>query len=480
MSYNTLLYIIYTCGYLFTLGLVLIALKRKKEPVSALAWILAIILLPYIGAIIFILFGNNHIQRPLSRKRHQRSHFHTLFPFPGKNPTPLPLGVSSEYWAPLSDLVSRITDLPVTGGNEVSLYYDGRAAYEAMFQSIDAAQKDVCFQSYIFQNDRIGQQFIERLAAKSRQGVKVRLLYDAIGSRHLRRGTLHPLLKAGGRVVPFLPVNIFRRRIQINLRNHRKILIVDGKVGFLGGLNVGREYIGEDPSLGFWRDTHLRITGPAVKSLTCVFAEDWNFATKERMPYEEETSPQNLAAGEHVLQIITGGPDQHVNAIREWYYTVASRARHRLWISTPYFIPDETMIDGLRMAANMGVDVRLLTQGRPPDKWIPYLAARYYWDDMLEAGVRIWRYKKGMFHSKVILVDGILASVGTANLNIRSLHLDFEVNCLIYSPALIAELEKQFLQDLEDSRDVVPQEFRRRSGWVQAVENACRLFSPVL
>jgi len=480
MSYNTILYIIYLCGYLFTLGLVLTALKRKREPVSALAWVLAIIFLPYIGAIVFILFGNNHIERPLTRKRRHRSDFHTFYPTPSRKQGVFPEGVTSEYWSPLCELMTRITDLPPTSGNDISLYYEGKAAYQAMFKAIDAATSSIYLQTYILENDEVGIQFIERLAGKAQHGIQVKLLYDAIGSRTLPGAALHPILKAGGKVAPFLPLNIFRRRLQINLRNHRKILIVDGKTGFVGGMNIGKEYIGGDPSLGFWRDTHLRIQGPAVRSLTYVFAEDWHFATGEQLSYDEEIPQEPPAGGDHVVQVIAGGPDQKVNAIREWYYTVASRARHRLWISTPYFIPDETMIDGLRIAANMGVDVRLLTQGQPPDKWIPYLAARYYWEDMLRAGVRIWRYKKGMFHAKVLLVDSVLASVGTANFNIRSLQLDFEVNCLIYSPSLILELDRQFLRDLDDAGEVDREKFSRRSNWIHAAENACRLFSPVL
>lgn len=472
--------IISVCGYLITLGLVLTALKRKREPVSALAWILAIIFLPFLGALAFILFGNNHIHRPLKRKKRQRQRFHTLCATPSKCAATYPAGALSEYWSPLRELMTRLTNIPATSGNKVSLFYEGSDAYKAMYQAIDSAKKYIYLQSYIFQNDHVGKQFIECLTAKAKQGVKVRLLYDAIGSHKLPKSTLAPLTQAGGKAAPFLPINILRRRIQVNLRNHRKILVVDGKTGFVGGMNIGKEYLGEDPDLGYWRDTHLRIQGPAVSNLAYIFAEDWDFAAQESLDSGEESFADVSLSEGHALQIISGGPDQDVNAIREWYYTVAARARQRLWISTPYYIPDETMIDGLRMAANMGVDVRLLTQGQPPDQWIPYLAARYYWEEMLASGVRIWRYNKGMFHAKVILADGLLASVGTANFNIRSLHLDFEVNCLIYSPVLIAELENRFLQDLADSEEVRAEIFRKRSGWIHAAENACRLFSPVL
>lgn len=478
MDLTFISYIFYITVYLIALLLIIRVLEIKRAPVAALAWILAIIFLPYFGALIFLLFGNNHIERPLARKKREREDFRGRKPSTWKV-TDFESPRDMKEWMPLVNLMSRVSGFAPTTGNNIELYTDGIEGYRSMFEAIDEAERFICFQTYIFRNDHIGEKFISHLAEKANSGVKVRLLYDAIGSQWLKKSMLVPLTKAGGMAVPFLPVNILRRKFQINLRNHRKIMVIDGKVGFTGGLNVGKEHVGENPRYGSWRDTHLRLEGPSVRGLAYVFAEDWHFATGEDLHGELETESP-VKSGDHEIQVISGGPDQHINPIKEWYYTVAARARKRLWITTPYFIPDETMIDGLRMASLMGVDVRLLTQGTPPDQWITYMAARYYWQDMLEAGVRIWQYGEGMLHSKVILVDGIMASVGTANFDNRSLKLDFEVNCLIYSVEVIEDLEEQFRKDLGASREVSFKEFQKRSILKQAAENGCRLFSPLL
>ena len=471
-------YVLTIGTYLITLLLVISVLKRKKEPVSALAWILAIVFLPYLGALIFILFGYTHIERPLSRKKFQRKHFRRKSHFSDNLDQSEKIGM--KRWESLTRLMTDICGFPVSGGNGVELYTEGRSTYAAMFEAIDQAEKEICLQTYILKNDKVGKNFIRRLARKAQQGVQIKLIYDAIGSHGLPKRFLRPLLNAGGKAYPFLPVNILRRRFQVNLRNHRKLLITDGKVGFVGGLNIGKEYIGEEPARGFWRDTHMRIIGPAVKSLLYVFAEDWNFASGEEFDTEGYNPDRDSREGGTLLQVVNGGPDQKHKAIQKWYHAATSRARKKLWIATPYFIPDETLVDGLRTAALMGVDVRLLTQGYPPEQWLTYFAARYYWEDMLDAGVRIWQYNKGMLHAKVFLVDGELASVGTANFDIRSLELDFEVNCVIFSRGIIKDLEEQFSRDLEDSAEVKKEEFEKRNGWVQAAENACRLFSPLL
>jgi cardiolipin synthase len=313
----------------------------------------------------------------------------------------------------------------------------------------------------------------------------VRLLYDAMGSHQLGHGRLRALLEAGGLSSVFLPVNLFRRRLQINMRNHRKITVVDGDVGFVGGLNVGDEYLHKDPSFGFWRDTHLRVRGPAVADLQRIFAEDWNFASGERLtdPNDPESEKAYYhpteVGGPYLAQVIDSGPDRELKGIREIYFAAIGNARRRVWIASPYFVPDAGLRDALRHAGYLGLDVRLLCQFRP-DKWIPQYAAQYYWGDMLDAGVKVYQYTRGMMHSKVVLVDDDWASVGTANLDNRSLHLNFEVNCLIYSRQAVTELEEAFLHDLQTAIRLERGAYARRPFASRLVENACRLLSPVL
>jgi cardiolipin synthase len=286
------------------------------------------------------------------------------------------------------------------------------------------------------------------------------------------------LLAAGGKCREFLPLNPLRRRIQINMRDHRKITVVDGRVAFTGGLNIGDEYLGKNPRYGFWRDTHLRLEGPAVAELQRVFIEGWDFAAEEDLRGPSYFPPA-VASGPHPVQVIPSGPDMELKSIRQIYFAAVLRARRRLWIASPYFVPDGGLRDALCLAGYLGIDVRLLCQFHP-DKWIPFFAGRYYWADVLQAGVKVYQYVHGMMHSKVVLVDGEWASVGTANLDNRSLYLNFEVNCLIYSPPAVAELEKAFQRDLTDSIQVEPSAFSRRPLPARLVENACRLLSPVL
>jgi cardiolipin synthase len=262
------------------------------------------------------------------------------------------------------------------------------------------------------------------------------------------------------------------------MRNHRKITVVDGAVGFVGGLNIGDEYLGKVQRFGFWRDTHLRMEGPAVSDLQRIFLEDWDFASGEHLSDPKYFAPK-ANCGPYPVQVIDSGPDRELKGIREMYFAAILQAKERVWIASPYFVPDAGLRDALRLAGYLGIDVRLLCQYHP-DKLIPQFAARYYWTEMLEAGVKIYQYTKGMMHAKVVLVDGEWASVGTANLDNRSLHLNFEVNCLIYSPQAVAELEASFLRDLETAIRLDRGVYARRPFSGRLLENACRLLSPVL
>jgi len=455
-------------------------LTVKKEATSAVAWCLLVFFLPIFGTLFFVLFGYQHIRWPLRRKQRHKQDFRSNRPSSRQEATP---GEGEEVvpetpWRGMAQLAQRFGAFPVTSDNEVSFYYEGRPAFDAMLEAIRSARQHIHLETFIFQHDAAGQIFLEALAQKARDGLEVRLLYDAMGSYRIHRRTLQPLRDAGGQASAFLPINPLRRRIQVNMRNHRKILVVDGRIAFTGGLNIGDEYLGKNARFGFWRDTHLRVHGSAVAGLQYVFLEDWDFAAGERLhgpPY----FPESEAKGDHQVQVIHSGPEQEPNSIREIYFAATQRARQRLWIASPYYVPDAGLRDALCLAGYLGLDVRLLCQYHP-DKWVPFFAGRYYWGDVLDAGVKVYQYTKGMMHSKLVLVDGEWASVGTANLDNRSLHLNFEVNCLIYSPAAVADLEKAFVDDLGVSIRLQQDVFAQRPFAGRLVENACRLLSPIL
>jgi cardiolipin synthase len=469
-------------------------LMTKEEATSAVAWCLAILFLPLLGALLFCLFGYQHVRQPLARKRQHRERYQAQRQSArqeNENSLSALLVATQQESAAmawqeaLARLALRFDGWPLTTGNQVALYADGASAYQAMQQAIAQARHHVHLETFILQPDAAGQEFLSLLTQKARAGVEVRLLYDAMGSLRLRPRHVQALRDAGGKVSAFLPVNPLRRRFQVNLRNHRKILVVDGCVGFVGGLNIGEEYLGRVPRFGFWRDAHVRLEGPAVHQLQGVFAEDWNFATGEyldnadnrpaRMPYFPDCPP----AGDVPVQIVHSGPDQDLKTIREIYLAAILRARQRVWIASPYFVPDAGLRDALRLAAYLGIDVRFLGLFQP-DKWIPYYAARYYWEEMLAAGVQIYQYTRGMMHAKVLIVDDCWASVGTANMDNRSLHLNFEVNSLFYSPRIAAALEAAFRRDLADSIRLRPTVYRQRPVASKLLENTCRLLSPIL
>ncbi len=490
-------YLIGVLNMLITFGTLAWVLMTKRDSTSAVAWGLLVVFLPLFGAALFYLFGYQHISRPLQRKRRHKQSYTLLHPLRRSNVTPRPGALADKPvqqqghdWTQslgmrMAWLADRFGAMPMTAGNRIDFYHEGAPAYAAMLEAIRAAKHHVHLQTFIYQPDAVGDEFLDALTRKAREGVKVRLLYDAMGSRRLRHRRLRPLLEAGGQSSVFLPMNLFRRRMQVNMRNHRKILVVDGDIGFVGGLNVGDEYLGRDPRFGFWRDTHMRLRGSVVADLQRVFAEDWNFASGERLVDPE--TPQRGAAyyhpsdagGPYLVQLIDSGPDRELKGIREIYFAAILNAHRRVWIASPYFIPDAGLLDALRLAGRLGLDVRLLTQYRP-DKWIPLYAAQFYWGAVLEAGVKVYQYTKGMMHSKVVLVDDEWASVGTANLDNRSLHLNFEVNCLIYSRGAVAELDAAFRHDLTTAIRLDRDVFDRRPFSCRLLENACRLLSPVL
>jgi cardiolipin synthase len=348
-----------------------------------------------------------------------------------------------------------------------------------MLEAIRGAQHHVHIEFFIFRPDDSGRRFVEALTAAAKRGVEVRFLYDAVGSYILSSRMFRDFRTAGGRVVAFLPLLNPLNRARINLRNHRKILVVDGRTAFTGGLNIGDEYLGKHPKFGYWRDTHFTVEGPGAESLQRVFLEDWYFAAEEAVSGPAYFPRQPEPVGSTLLQVVHSGPDAEYKAIRETYFAGILRARKRVWIASPYCVPDAGLRDALLLAGRSGLDVRFLGLFRP-DKWLPFLAARYYWAELLEAGVRVYQYARGMMHSKYVLVDGEWASVGTANLDNRSLYLNFEVNCLLYDPAAVAELERAFLDDLNWSVRLDPDVYASRPYISRLAENAARLLSPVL
>lgn len=447
-------------------------LTLKREPMSAIAWCLLVLFVPLFGIVFFVFFGYQSIHVPLRRKRQHAEEFRGFRHAKSNN-------FREGGYEGLADLAGKLGARPPVAGNAVTVYHDGASAYEAMFEAIASARHHIHMEFFIVRADDSGCRFMNALAERARAGVEVRFLYDAVGSWSLNPRVLDILRKAGGRALPYLKLlNPLRRRIQVNLRNHRKLLVVDGRVGFTGGLNLGDEYLGKAPFFGPWRDDFIRVEGPAVADLQQVFAEDWDFSADEDLS-GEAYHPAVPPAGSVMVQVASSGPDQEIKTIRELYFAAIMRARRRVWLATPYFVPDASLFDALCLAARMGRDVRVLTPFRP-DKWLPHLAGRYYWPELLRAGVKVYQYTNGFLHLKLLMIDDVWSSVGSPNFDNRSLYLNFEATCLIESPEVQAELERGFLNDLAMSIRLEPNSFAGRPFVAKMAENACRLLSPVL
>lgn len=460
-------------GYVLGFVFVPIVLMRKKNPVSAISWTLAVIFIPYLGVLSFLILGASYVKRRLRKKIFHRSRF--LREWTMKS---LAEEISSATWADMNRYSSRVGGAPACNGNEIELYKDGKQAFKDKYAAIRAAKHHIHLEYFILRNDETGRTLIDILCKKAAQGVKVRLLLDGIGSLGTR-SLIRKLQNAGGKTASFLPAQLFSPRFTMGLRNHRKILICDGTVAFIGGLNIGDEYLGKVRTFGYWRDTHMKIRGPAVLSLQRVFAEDWDFAAKELIS-GDTYFPSPWSEGKTQLQIVWSGPDQEENATREIFFAAFTSARKTLWVCTPYFVPDSALLTALIAAARRGVDVRILTQSYPSDHWLTYWAGRYYWENLLNVGARVFEYKKGMMHAKIVIADGAWACVGSSNLDIRSLRLNFEVNGNILSAEDVKKVEEMFLEDQKHSKEITLGVFNKRPVGEQLLENVCRLFSPLL
>ncbi|MFN0052723.1 MAG: cardiolipin synthase [Planctomycetales bacterium] len=465
-------------GYLLTLLLVpYVLLQQRKTPVSTLAWIMAIVIVPYAGSFLFLLFGINRVERRASLKLAARRQIDRLLPaltqyqvLPGED-----FDAKVRRLVRLSD---RLTQTRPCFGNAVEILSDTNRTLGLIEQAIGAAQESIHLEYYIFQPDRTGYKLRDLLIRKAAQGVRIRFLFDGVGSLFLGRKFLRPMRAAGIEVASALPGASLRERWSINLRNHRKIVIVDGRIGFTGGMNIGDEYIGRNPRLGYWRDTHLRLAGPVVLQLQQVFAEDWFFATSQQLtdprlfPAPQETSDQ-------VAQVIAGGPDGDTDVFHSLFFAAINEARDRITLATSYFIPTPALITALEAAAHRGVRVRLMVPAFGDHRWM-VTAGRGFYESLLESGVELYEYRRGLLHSKTLTIDGHWSLVGSPNFDTRSLHLNFEVALALFGPRQAQRLEEQFADDLTYSERVDLATFRQRPLVNKVAEQVLKLFAPIL
>jgi cardiolipin synthase A/B len=466
-------------GYVLTLLLLPVVLLTKKEqPVSTVAWVMAIVTMPLVGGFLFAVFGVNRVaHRRLQNKQRAHQSVSGLLPPIADSPV-LQDAECGPVPAVLRRIARRLGNTRAMWGNEVVVLHDADRVFEEIEAAIQSAQSSIHLEYYIWQPDRTGTRLRDLLIEKARAGVKVRFLFDTLGSIWLTRRFLEPMRDAGIHVATFVPGRTLFERWSINLRSHRKIIIVDGRVGFTGGMNVGDEYLGQDPYFGYWRDTHLRLQGPVVLQLQEVFALDWMYATREQL-YQPELFPVAAQSGSVTAQVLAGGPDDDESTFHTLMFAAINEARLSVTLMTSYFVPPPAIVTALEAAALRGVRVRIMVSG-PKTYWFTRHACRSYYETLLQTGVEIYEYRRGQQHAKSLAIDNCWSLVGTPNCDSRSLFLNFEVAVAIYDAAIAEQLHEHFDLDTPDALKIELATWSRRSIVERLNENFCRMFSPVL
>lgn len=370
----------------------------------------------------------------------------------------------------------------LTWNNRVQIFSDGEELFTDLRNHLREARKYIHIQYYIIKNDELFDSIVPILVEKARQGVEVRILCDGMGTRSMPKERWRQLEAQGIRIGIFFPAFLGRFHFRMNYRNHRKLVVIDGRIGYVGGFNIGKEYIGKDPKFGYWRDTHLRLEGEAVISLQIRFALDWNYAVKENLFQQDWYFHPQMPEGEMNplgIQVIASGPDSINPQIRDNYLALFHQARKYIYIQTPYFVPDDEIMTALTMAARSGVEVRLMFPCMPDHPFV-YWATCYHMGRLLEAGGKCYVYEGGFLHAKGVTVDGLVSCYGTANMDIRSFKLNFEVNAVIFDEKTARQLEEIFHYDLTHCLELTPELYRQRSMQIRFREWWSRLLSPIL
>ena len=463
---------------------VLIIFFQRKNPTTVWAWLLVLYCIPILGFVLYLILGQNfHKERMFKMKeiegevkyairRQEESIYRKQLRL--KDPELERFGSLILY--NLNEAEAVLTD-----NNDIRVYTDGKEKFRALIEEMKQAKRYIHMQYYIIRNDELWQEVEKVLIQKAREGVAVRVLFDSMGCRTMKNRDWERLEKEGIQVAEFFPALLGQLQLRVNYRNHRKIVVIDGRVGFVGGFNVGREYLGRDKKFGYWRDTHLCIEGAAVTSLAVRFVLDWNYAAKENLFLEDSLFeiPQYTRNGRDPVQIISSGPDSKTKMIHDNYLRLIHRAQDHVYIQTPYFIPDDSILDALKIAAKSGVDVRIMIPCKPDHPFV-YWATYSYIGEMVAAGAKCYVYNNGFLHAKTLSIDGMVACVGTANMDFRSFGLNFEVNAVIYSERTVQRLERAFENDMTLCTQVTRKVYDERGLVIKAKEQFSRLLSPLL
>lgn len=465
------------------LATAVIFLERRNAS-ATWAWLMVLYFIPVLGFIMYLILGQKVRKRQLSKLLgdNERVIQHALETQRQELKEKRLVALDSEL-AEYQDMIylNLTTGLALyTTNNIVDIYTDGKQKFDALIADIEAAEHHIHLVYYIVRDDELGRRLMRALTAKAADGVEVRFLYDHIGSSRLPGRFFKELRAAGGREAAFFPSRIPYLNLKINYRNHRKLAIIDGKTGYIGGFNIGDEYLGLSEHFGQWRDTHLKVQGSAVLQMQAQFLLDWNLAASGKIELSEIYFPDPRCVPGHIgMQLVASGPDTEYQEIKNAYIKMIYGARSSVCLQTPYFVPDDSLLSALKVAALSGVEVSIMLPSKP-DHFFVYWATQSYLGELLASGIKVYLYEKGFLHAKTLVVDSKVASVGTANLDIRSFKLNFEMNAFIYDSATAVKLMDIFRRDINDSRLLTTEAYDGRPLFNRFRESISRLLSPIL
>ena len=480
-------------GILIILNIIftgIIIFFERKNPGITWAWLMVVLFLPYVGFVLYLLFGfeANKYSTFMAKGKRDLDIFRKFSAWNinierlkamerkyGDSDDVLGIPGSKHY----NDLVFMNFTAGFgffTSNNEVETFHNGQTKFDRMVEDIRNAKDFIHLQYYIVRNDELSKRIIHELAQKAKEGVEIKFLIDGMGNRLAGKKMYKPLIDAGGKLGIFMPPYFVR----VNYRNHRKICVIDGKTGYVGGLNIGDEYLGKHKRFGHWRDAHIRLRGDSVKDLELRFIMDWSYCfPKEDEMLNERYFPTLEDSQGTKMQIVSSGPDTKWPSIRDGYIKMINEANKSIYIQTPYFVPDDSIFEMLKIAALSGIDVRIMIPANPDHPFV-YWAALSYLGELINAGVKCYQYDNGFVHSKLVMVDSFITSVGTANIDIRSFKLNFEINAFLYDELKTAEFERQFFMDIEKCTQIDHDFYNRRSNLTKFRESLSRLISPLL
>ncbi|MBR5726826.1 MAG: cardiolipin synthase [Muribaculaceae bacterium] len=469
--YNILL-VLY---FLTVLAVIVVVLSENRNPVKSMAWVLVLVLLPVLGLVIYLIFGRSLkgmrlISRSDLRELRRMNDYSEVVDFNHE---------LSDTSRQLISLVNKLTVPHLFVGDDIKVFTSGADKFESLLNDIKEAKDYIHLQYFIIEHDQVGMRLVEALINKAREGVQVRVLYDYVGSFYMRSSLLKKMREAGIEVHPFLEVSLANVAFRVNWRNHRKIVVIDGQVGYVGGMNIADRYVTGDKKWIAWRDTHLRITGESVAALQSSFAVDWNFTTRRLLTSPTFHYSEPPANEDSLIQMMSSGPTNRWNNISLIFFKAITQAQRSIFIQTPYFLPSDALLKALQSAALSGVDVRLMIP-RHPDSVMLRLATGSYLKEVMLSGIKVYFYEPTVMHAKVVIVDDEFVTTGSTNFDFRSFEHNFEFNVLIYSKKLNKQMRSIFEDDMQKSTRLSIGKWKQRPLLHKALESVVRLISPIL